>query len=102
MKVNENVDIIGLEKEINKLSSILEYNLLQDNNTQSQEIKFIKGMLIQGPSGTGKSFLVKYLSRKFEKQVSFFELKNSDLVKISLIRHQIIKKKMTKSRIFSK
>ena len=83
MKIIENLEIIGLETEINKLSSMIEYNLLNDNNKASinnKEIMFIRGILIQGPSGTGKTFLVKYLSKRFEKSVSFFEIKIQDLV----------------------
>lgn len=71
-------DVGGLEKEKEKLREVVELPLLRPDLYVQAGIKPSKGVLISGPSGTGKTLLAKAVAT--ETNANFISIKGPELV----------------------
>jgi transitional endoplasmic reticulum ATPase len=71
-------DVGGLEKEKEKLKELIELPLLRPDLFKSAGIKPGKGILLYGPSGTGKTLLAKAVAT--ESNANFISVKGPELI----------------------
>ncbi|MBI2631911.1 CDC48 family AAA ATPase [Candidatus Pacearchaeota archaeon] len=71
-------DVGGLDKEKEKLREVVELPLLRPDLFVKAGIKPAKGVLISGPSGTGKTLLAKAVAT--ETNANFISIKGPELV----------------------
>ncbi|MBT7706732.1 AAA family ATPase [archaeon] len=71
-------DIGGLEKEKEKLKELIELPLLRPDLFISAGVKPGKGILLYGPSGTGKTLLAKAVAT--ESNANFISVKGPELI----------------------
>lgn len=72
-------DIVGLDNEIAEIKKVLELSLNGPSIIEKLNIELLKGILLVGPTGTGKTLLVKVIAN--ETNYNFISILPSDIFK---------------------
>lgn len=71
----EKLEIVGFEEELEKIYKLLSLTT-QNNGTSNMNFKYFmyKSLLISGPSGVGKTYLLKNLESTYKNNLNFLHL----------------------------
>jgi transitional endoplasmic reticulum ATPase len=77
-KLMTSEDIGGLEKQISEIKELIELNFNRPTITEKYNIDPLKGILLVGPSGIGKTLLAKVIAN--ETEYTFISILPSDIM----------------------
>lgn len=82
---DEEVTLVALDTELTQIEQIIKFSLQEDYRKISKEDNIsncylYKGILISGAGGTGKSQLIKYINKKYDQTINFFQIDIKEII----------------------